>query len=48
MTAYYVPGVKDAYLTPKMAFEELIDKVSGRGTWESNPIVWVYEFELVD
>lgn len=25
----------------------LIDKVSGRGTWESNPWVVVYEFELV-
>lgn len=25
----------------------LIDKVSGKGTWESNPYVWVYEFELM-
>lgn len=25
----------------------LIDKVSGKGTWESNPYVWVYDFELV-
>lgn len=24
-----------------------IDKVSGRGTWKSNPWVVVYEFELV-
>lgn len=29
------------------AFSVLIDKVSGRGTWQSNPWVWVYEFELV-
>lgn len=36
------------YLTPREAFAALIDKVSGRGTWEKNPIVWVYEFELVD
>lgn len=25
----------------------LIDKVSGRGTWDRNPWVVVYEFELV-
>ena len=34
--------------TPKDAFAALIDKVSGNGTWDSNPMVWVYEFELVD
>lgn len=34
--------------TPKDAFAALIDNVSGKGTWESNPMVWVYEFELVD
>jgi hypothetical protein len=26
----------------------LIDRVSGKGMWESNPWVWVYEFELTD
>jgi hypothetical protein len=36
------------YATPREAFAALIDKVSGRGTWDSNPMVWVYEFELVD
>lgn len=36
------------YNTPQEAFSVLIDKVSGRGTWESNPYVWVYEFESVD
>lgn len=25
----------------------LIDKVSGRGTWDRNPFVWRIEFELV-
>ena len=34
--------------TPRGAFAALIDKVSGKGTWESNPYVFVYEFELVD
>lgn len=33
--------------TPREAFAALIDKVSVRGTWESNPWVIVYEFELV-
>lgn len=34
-------------ITHRSAFAELIDKVSGRGTWKSNPWVFVYEFELV-
>lgn len=33
---------------PKEAFAVLIDKVSGKGTWESNPFVFAYEFVLVD
>lgn len=33
--------------TPRDAFAALIDKVSGRGTWQKNPWVVVYEFELV-
>ena len=32
---------------PREAFAALIDKVSGKGTWQSNPWVFVYEFELV-
>lgn len=35
------------YNDPRDAFAELIDKVSGKGTWKSNPYVFVYEFELV-
>ncbi len=33
--------------SPKEAFAALINKVSGKETWESNPWVFVYEFELV-
>lgn len=33
--------------TPREAYAALIDKVSGKGTWESNPYVFVYDFELV-
>ena len=32
----------------RKAFASLIDKVSGKGTWESNPWVVAYSFELVD
>lgn len=48
MDAYYVPKEKQPYCTPRNAFEVLINKVSGKGTWESNPFVFVYEFVLVD
>ncbi|MFK2531963.1 hypothetical protein ACIXOD_11315 [Bacteroides fragilis] len=49
---YYVSWCKHtwAYTTDsaKDAYHFLIDKVSSKGIWESNPYVWVYEFELVD
>ena len=35
------------YSSPREAFASLIDRVSGKGTWQSNPWVFVYEFELV-
>lgn len=35
------------YSGPREAFAALIDRVSGKGTWGSNPWVFVYEFELV-
>ena len=35
------------YKTPREAYAALIDKVSGKGTWESNPYVFVYDFELI-
>ena len=31
----------------KAAYADLIDHISGKGTWESNPYVFVYEFELI-
>lgn len=33
--------------TPREAYAALINKISGKGTWESNPFVWVYDFKLV-
>ena len=34
--------------SPREAYAALIDKVSGKGTWERNPYVFVYDFELVN
>ena len=31
----------------RMLFADLIDRISGRGTWHSNPWVYVYTFELI-
>lgn len=36
------------YDSPRIAFARLIDWVSGDGTWEKNPYLFVYEFELVN
>ena len=33
--------------TPKVAFAALIDRISGKGTWDSNPWVFAYEFEII-
>ena len=41
----YAPDV--AFLSAREAFWYLIDNISGKGTWESNHYVWVYDFELV-
>lgn len=48
---FYFDGGKhewdNSYKTPRQAFAALIDKVCGRGTWNNNPHVFVYEFELL-
>lgn len=47
--SYYLPnGYGKSFNRPREAFACLIDKVSGKGTWESNPWVVAYSFELVD
>ena len=48
---YHTKKTKRGYLSTdvaQQAFSFLIDKVSGKGTWESNPFVFAYEFVLVD
>lgn len=44
---YFSNGMSDEYTTPISAFTALIDKISGRGTWERNPFVWRIEFKLM-
>lgn len=36
------------FINPREAYAALIDKISGKGTWERNPWLVVYEFEKVD
>lgn len=42
-----IHNVNEVFETPRKAFATLIDFVSGKGTWDSNPLVWVYSFELI-
>ena len=36
------------YDTPREAYSALIDAINGNGTWDNNPWVWVYDYELID
>ena len=38
---------RDSFFTPRAAFAALIDRISGRGTWQRNPWVVAYTFELI-
>ena len=40
-------GWDDYSFTAREAFAALIDRISGRGTWQSNPWVYAYTFELI-
>lgn len=46
-TYWYHSLANSSFRTAKEAYAALIDKISGKGTWESNPYVFVYDFELV-
>jgi hypothetical protein len=41
-------GSLEIFSSPQGAYAKLIDKISGKGTWESNPYVFVYDFELIN
>ena len=47
---FYENGEKHFYKkrnTLQKTFAELIDKISGKGTWAKNPWIFAYTFELV-
>ena len=46
-TYSYAGRPRCPFNTPRDAFASLINRISGKGTWESNPWVFVYEFVLV-
>ena len=46
-SGYTTKGLGYKFPTARDAFEALIDKISGKGTWNSNPWVFAYEFELL-
>lgn len=47
-TYWYHSLANSSFRTPQQAYASLIDRISGKGTWESNPYVFVYDFELID
>lgn len=47
-TYWYHGLANSSFHTPQEAYASLIDRISGKGTWVSNPYVFVYDFELID
>jgi hypothetical protein len=39
-------GLNGNFCTSREAYAALIDSINGKGTWESNPFVWIYDFKL--
>lgn len=46
-SGYTTKGLGYNFPTARDAFAALIDRINGKGTWNSNPWVFVYEFELL-
>lgn len=44
---YAFPNSPMVYYHSREAYASLIDKISGRGAWKSNPWVFVYDFDLI-
>ena len=48
-TTYWYHGLANSsFRTPQEAYASLIDHISGKGTWATNPYVFVYDFELIN
>lgn len=46
-TYWYTHLANSPYRTAREAYAALIDKIIGKGIWDSNPYVFVYDFELI-
>ena len=44
---FIIEGCKQTFGSARDAYAWMIDKIIGKGTWQSNPYVFVYDFELV-
>ena len=45
----YFNGVHThSFLSPREAYKALINSIDGKDTWDDNPWVWVYDYELID
>ena len=44
---FVIDGCKETFSSATDAYAWLIDKISGKGTWNSNPYVFVYNFKLI-
>lgn len=45
----YFNGVHThSFLSPREAYKALINSIDGKDTWDNNPWVWVYDYELID
>ena len=42
-----VLGRRETFSSEKIAFAALINKLSGKGTWDKNPYVFAYDFKLI-
>ena len=48
-TTYWYHGLANSsFRTSQEAYASLINRISGKGTWNSNPYVFVYDFRLID
>lgn len=45
---YHLNIVEHIHSDIRECFAEMIDSVCGKGTWDSNPEVWVYGFKAID
>lgn len=44
----YYNSNSDGFKTPQLAYAHLIGEIGGKGTWEANPLVFAYDFALID